>query len=203
MDMSSHLSACPQCDTLHQMAELPDGARARCTRCHTVLVTNRSDAISKILALAIAATVLMIAALFFPFLSIRVGASINKTSLFDAVLAFSGDHLLPAALFVAALIIILPLTRVIALTYALLPLARGRPPYRRAKSAFHLAETLKPWSMVEIFIVGVAVSMIKVAGLATVTLGPAFWALSILVVVTTLKDRLICNWTIWAALERT
>ena len=66
-----------------------------------------------------------------------------------------------------------------------------------------MAEALKPWSMVEIFVVGVAVSMVKIAGLASITFGPAAWALGMLVLITALKDNLICKWTIWAALERT
>ena len=55
--------------------------------------------------------------------------------------------------------------------------------------------------MAEIFIVGVTVALIKVAGIATVTIGPAFWAFSGLVVVTILKDQLICRYSIWHALE--
>ena len=56
--------------------------------------------------------------------------------------------------------------------------------------------------MAEIFIVGVSVALIKVSGIATVTFGPAFWAFAGLVVITVLKDQLICRFSIWQALEK-
>ena len=55
--------------------------------------------------------------------------------------------------------------------------------------------------MAEIFIIGVAVALIKVAGIASITIGPAFWAFSALVIITVLKDQLICRFSIWQALE--
>ena len=83
----------------------------------------------------------------------------------------------------------------------LLPLVRGRPPYTMAASAFRVAEQLRPWSMAEIFVLGVAVALVKVAGLATVSLGPAFWAFAALVVITVLQDNAMCRYTIWKTIE--
>ena len=56
--------------------------------------------------------------------------------------------------------------------------------------------------MAEIFIVGVTVALIKVAGLAAVTIGPAFWAFAGVVVVTVLKDQLISRYAIWETLDK-
>jgi paraquat-inducible protein A len=56
--------------------------------------------------------------------------------------------------------------------------------------------------MAEIFIIGVAVALVKVAGLATVTLGPAFWAFVLLVIVTVLKDSFMCRVTVWQTLSQ-
>jgi paraquat-inducible protein A len=69
--------------------------------------------------------------------------------------------------------------------------------------AADLAEALRPWSMAEIFIVGVTVALIKVAGMAAVTIGPAFWAFAGVVVITVLKDQLICRYSIWETLDHT
>ena len=82
------------------------------------------------------------------------------------------------------------------------PLVAGRPPFAGATRAFRLSERLRPWSMAEIFIIGVAVALVKVAGLATVSLGPAFWAFAILVLVTVLQDNAMCRYTIWKTLEQ-
>ena len=55
--------------------------------------------------------------------------------------------------------------------------------------------------MAEIFIVGVAVALVKVAGLAMLTIGPAFWAFTALVLITALNDNFMCRLTVWRTLE--
>lgn len=195
------LVACPRCDLLHR-AQVPEtGEIARCAQCGTVLITGRLDAIPRVVALSIAILVLMVAAIFFPFLELETGGFSNNASLFDAATAFSGGILIPLSFAVAALIIIIPVTRVASLIYALFPLVWGRPPARYAAQAFKLAQRLKPWAMAEIFILGVAVALVKVAGLASVLPGPSFWAFSALVIITILKDNMICSWTIWNELS--
>jgi len=195
------LIACPHCDTLHTNAALTEGAQAFCVRCGVVLKTQRSTAIVSVLALAITSFVLMVAAVSFPFLDLSAAGKTNSTSVLGAVMAFSGTFTLPLAVAVAGFIILLPLLRLAAIIYAVFPLATGTPPTRGAQRAFGLAEELRPWSMAEIFIVGVAVALVKVAGLATITFGPAFWAFTILVVLTAFQDTLICRYSIWRALD--
>ncbi len=197
------LIACPQCDTLHSAQDLPVGARAHCSRCGIVLMTSQPAAIAHILSLAVAAFILMIAAISFPFLTLDQSGLRNATSVIDAVLAFQDGYGFPLAVAVAFFIIVLPMMRLAALIYALGPLARNKTPRSAARTAFGFAERLRPWSMAEIFIVGVTVALIKVAGLAAVTIGPAFWAFAGVVVITVLKDQLICRYSIWEALDTT
>ena len=196
------LIACPHCDTLHSAEALPEGAVASCQRCHAVLQTAQIGALGSVVSLAIAAVVLMFAAISFPFLDLDIGGSHNATSVFHAITAFNSGLGVPLAVAVALFIIILPLMRLIAIIYAIAPLVRGARPRRLARQAFGLAETLRPWAMAEIFMIGVAVALIKVAGLATVTIGPAFWAFAALVVITIVKDQLMNRYAIWEALDK-
>lgn len=196
------LVACPQCDTLHLAGDLPADARAHCQRCGLVIATARPTAIAQVLSLALTAFILMIAAVSFPFLDLDVQGRHNSISVIQAVLAFDRGIALLLAVAVAGFIVVLPLLRLTAIIYALEPLVRDAPVRRGAKAAFALAETLRPWSMAEIFIVGVSVALIKVSGIASVTFGPAFWAFAGLVIITILKDQLICRFSIWQALEQ-
>lgn len=200
-DALDDLVACPVCDTLHRMPEIAPGQRARCLRCHTVLMAPRESAMTRIVMLSLTATILMIAAISFPFLSLEARGLSQKSSVIDAILAFSSGIMIPLSLAVAGLIVVLPLMRLGAILYALAPMAIGWAPLRGALRAFRLAEVLKPWAMAEIFIVGVAVALVKVAGLAQLTIGPAFWAFSALVLVTVLNDNFMCRLTIWRTLE--
>ncbi|WP_323763735.1 paraquat-inducible protein A [Marinovum sp.] len=200
-DPQAALYACPICDTLYTEPEVPDASVALCRRCGHVIAAPRSDSFARVLALAMTSAILMTAAIFFPFIDLQAGGIHNRTSILDAIQVFSSGLMVPLAVVVALLIVLIPTLRLLAIIYTLLPLMRGHRPFAHAKAAFRLAERLRPWSMAEIFIVGVAVALVKVGGLATLNLGPAFWAMSGFVVVTVLQDTSMCRDTIWNALE--
>ena len=195
------LIACPTCDALQVDVPVPVGAQARCSRCGTVLMAPREQAMTRIVMLAATALVLMVAAVFFPFLELSAGGMVRRSSLLDAVLAFSSGMMLPLTFATAALIIVLPSLRLASIVYALAPMALGWHPARHAVRAFRLAQALRPWAMAEIFIVGVSVALVKVAGLAKLSFGPAFWTFSALVLVTVLSDTYMCRLSVWKTLE--
>ena len=105
------LIACPRCDALHVEAELTEGETARCVRCGHVLARPREGAFTQIVALSFTQVVLMIAALFFPFLEISKMGFGNDTSLFGVALAFSHGLLMPLTVAVLAFIVGLPALR--------------------------------------------------------------------------------------------
>ena len=195
------LMACPRCDALHIEEELEAGETARCLRCGGVLAKPRGGAFVQLIALSFTTVVLMMGAIFFPFLEIsRMGFG-NATSLFGVGMAFADGVLLPLVLAVMAMIVGLPVLRAFLLVYVLAPLAQGRAPYRHAARAFRWSELMRPWSMAEIFVIGTAVALVKVAGLASVHLGPAFWAFCALILVNLASRGFMCQTAIWDAIE--
>ncbi|MCA2013533.1 paraquat-inducible protein A [Cereibacter sphaeroides] len=195
------LIVCPACDALYRVPDVPIGGRGRCGRCRHSLAAPRKNAMARIVMLASTSLVLMTAAIFFPFIELSAGGMTRRSSVLDAALTFSQGITVPLALAVAAFIVVLPMIRLAAIVYALAPMSFGWHAAPYAKRAFRLAETLKPWAMAEIFVIGVAVALVKVAGLATVGLGTAFWALVLLVLVNILNDTFMCKLTLWRTLE--
>lgn len=195
------LIACPRCDALHVEEEMDPGETARCIRCGSVLAKPREGAFAQLIALSFTSMVLLVGAVFFPFLEVSTMGFGNASSLFDVALAFAEGVLLPLVLAVLAMIIGLPIARAFLLVYTLAPLAQGRPPYRHAARAFRWSEVMRPWSMAEIFVIGTAVALVKVAGLATVHLGPAFWAFCALIFVNLASRAFMCQTSIWDAIE--
>lgn len=203
LDDLDNLIACPQCDCLHHLQAIPTGATARCSRCRTVLLAPRRGAIATIVSLAFAALILMMAAVSFPFLQIEASGLSSKASVIDAVMAFAqaSGLMAPLSLIVGALIVVLPVGRLIGLIYALLPIAIGRPPSPYAAPAFRIAMRLRPWAMAEIFILGVAIALVKIVDLANVGFGAAFWAFVGLVLLVAAKETMICERSIWRILN--
>ena len=195
------LVACPECDALYRAADVPTGARAVCARCHTVLIAPRDRAGMAIISLALAAIVLVAGALWFPFLRIDARGLWQEATLWDVATSFPDGPLLFVSVAVTAAILVLPLLRAALLLYTLVPVVFDRPPRPQARRAFALSERLRPWSMAEIFVIGTSVALVKVAGLATVSLGPAFWAFCALIVVNAASHAFMSATTVWDAIE--
>ncbi len=195
------LIACPRCDALHIEEELLDGETARCIRCDTVLAKPRSGAFVQIIALSFASIVLLMAAVFFPFLEISRAGFGNATSLFGVAMTFADGVMLPLVLAVLGAVVGLPVIRALLLVYTLTPLTRGLAPHRHAASAFRWSEELRPWSMAEIFVIGTVVALVKIGGMANIHLGPAFWSFCALLVVNLCSHRFLSPATVWDALE--
>lgn len=195
------LIACPRCDALYIEEELELGETASCARCNTVLARPRAGAFIQLIALSFASIVLLMGAVFFPFLEIsRMGFG-NATSLFGVALTFADGVLLPLVLAVLMLVIGLPVLRAFLLVYTLAPLAKGQPPHRHAATAFRWSEEMRPWSMAEIFVIGTVVALVKIAGMANIHLGPAFWAFCALVLVNIASHSFMSQTAIWDAIE--
>ena len=192
--------ACHACDALLREPPLTPGARARCPRCDAVLNEGRAHSTDGVIASAAATIALLITALLLPFVSLRAGGVARDAWLVDAMRAAGGDFW-PLALAVGAAIAAIPLTRAAALLYVLVPIRLGAAPPAGARAAFRLAVELRPWSMVEIFIIGVVVALVKVAGLASVSLGAAFWIFVCLAGVAFYEDAALCRRSVWRMLR--
>ncbi|WP_138470157.1 paraquat-inducible protein A [Poseidonocella sp. HB161398] len=197
----AELVACPTCDALYRFA--PPGPRqtASCARCGTVLFAPRPGAIRTVLALALAALALMTIALDYPFLTMNANGLTAQASVIDAVSSYAVDDMAPLSLAIAVLILLLPTLRLLLLVYVTLPLVFGGRAWPGARTAFRLNVQLRPWSMAEIFMVGVAVAMVKVADLATISFGPAFWAFAAVALLLAAKDAVTCERTLWHILR--
>ncbi len=195
------LIACPRCDALLRAVVPRPGGRARCVRCGTVLIAPRGPASVHVLGLSVAVMVLMLAAVFLPFISISAGGLRSQVSIVGAALAFAGGPLAPLSVAVLAMIVLVPVARVALILWAFGPVMTGRPPLPGARAAFRLDEELKPWSMAEIFVIGTSIALVKIGELAAISLGPAFWLFGALVAVGVLQDALMDRWSLWRALE--
>ncbi|MEO0676295.1 MAG: paraquat-inducible protein A [Pseudomonadota bacterium] len=198
----AHLIACPHCDALYAVGDVEKGERAACLRCHGSLLSRRKDAGLMIVALSLAAVILLVSALFLPFMEIsRLGFS-NGATILDTAWAFAGGPMFALSLAVVALIAGLPLLRLCLTLYTIAPLVFDFRALPGARGAFRLSQSLKPWSMVEIFVIGCAVSLVKLGDLARVEIGVAFWMFVIVVIFVVIQDLIMDAWSVWRALER-
>ncbi len=193
--------ACPICDTMYQVDDEVAARDTRCIRCGHRLTFGRSGAIARVVGLAMTSAILMALAMFLPFLNLSSGGRTVSASLVEVVSGFADRSMVPLAFAVLGFILVLPLTRFVLLIFALGPVAAARPAYPGAALALRWAILLKPWAMAEIFMIGVAVALVKLAGLATIGMGSAFWVLSAVVLITAYQETFMCRHTLWTELN--
>jgi paraquat-inducible protein A len=173
---TSTLVACLECDLLHRQTQLPLGGEARCARCNALLYRRaRPDANERALALTLAACILFLLANVFPIVGLEVQGVRNSATLFGAVESLWDDEARAVATLVFATTIFVPAAELIGLTWVLVVLRRGKP-LRGTVPMLHFIESVKPWGMVEVFVLGVLVSLVKLAHIATVEPGVALFS---------------------------
>lgn len=195
------LMICPACDAVHARAHLAEGQTARCTRCGDVIGTRKPQVVDRLLAASLAMLALVASAAFLPFLTLREAGLQRTVSLWDAAAALDAT-LAPLGALLLLAVLGLPAARAAAHLWALGPWRLGLGLAPGAATVFRWSSRLRVWAMAEIFMIGVAVSMVKVAGLAHLDPGPAFYALGGAVVVIGFENAAACRETVWAILSR-
>lgn len=172
---SRRLRACHECDWVMVLPRLRPGEKCTCPRCGHTIVRRHFRPAQRSMALALSALVALILAVSFPFVSFDVRGFGNNIELTQTATALLGFHQPVIAIIVALTIIVLPAVYLFAVIWLQLGLMQGKPlPFSRsiARSLSHM----NPWMMADVFIIAALVSLIKIAGMATIGFGIAFWA---------------------------
>ncbi|PID40493.1 MAG: paraquat-inducible protein A [Proteobacteria bacterium] len=198
--MTQPLIACHECDLLHRMYPLPTNSKACCIRCGAVLYSYRPETIDRTLALSLAGLALLVVANLYPFLSLASQGTVLETTLVTGTIILAQQNMSGVAVLVLFTSMLLPCMLLLSLVYVLGPLRMGRrlPADRRM---FRLALSLRPWSMTEIFLLGILVSVVKLAKMAAVIPGIALFAFLGLVFVLATVNTWMEPHTIWEKMD--
>ena len=168
------LVACPSCDLLYDVSELRHGQKAVCARCGDFLTRKLEDGFEKLQSYAIAGLVCLVIGCSFPFLSFKSSGLESVMTLPQMVTQLYQQGRADMALLVAGFIIVIPAV-VLVLLLALSTCIIHRKYYSWMVPVTRLAFHLQSWSMVEVFFIGVLVSLVKIGHMATVVIGISFW----------------------------
>ena len=175
------LIACPECDLLQRLPTLAPGESARCPRCGNVLGCNRPDSLNRTLALTVAAAVAFLVANSVPMLGLSaVGREASTTVLGGVRIMWEQEQRIVSVIMLFSAVVAPALD--IAFMLAILLAVRQPPAPRWAGTLLRYSRLIRPWRMVEVMMLGILVSLIKIAELATVITGVAMWAVAGLIV---------------------
>jgi paraquat-inducible protein A len=183
-DAGHELVACHDCDLLHEVKSLAPGMSARCTRCGSLIAHHRRNSLDRTLAWTLASLLLFILANAFPILVFKMGGRVQENELVSGCVELVRQGYAPLGAVVFLSSVLAPALRIAGLLYVLVPLKLGWPPFR-CIPVFRLVALLEPWSMLEVFMLGVIVAVIKLSDMADVVLGTGLYAFMGLIVAST------------------
>lgn len=173
------LVACPHCDALHRRGTLAAGEVARCSRCAAVLERGDRLSLDGQFALALAALLVFVIANLTPIVTLDLRGVEVRVTLYEAMRSTwqSGQH--AVAVLAGATAFAFPLAVILLQLWVLAPLARG---WRLggAVPALRLLDALLRWSMVEVFMFGTLIAVVRSAGLAGVVPGVGVFSFALL-----------------------
>lgn len=186
--MSQYIYICGICSA-EMTYDHPISGQPTCNECgHKAKpVSFRSADIS--LALTITALIFFIPANIFPFMTVQLYGNSTSSTIWTGVVSLLDNKSYGIALIVFVASIILPLFKLLILAY--LSLSKGSGKLIKFKTKlYEFVEFIGRWSMLDIFILAILVSAVKLGNWTTVTpnVGAVFFAL--VVVLTTISSAL-------------
>jgi len=192
--------ACLECGLVHHYRPIAPGLTATCQRCTAVLYRNRPYMFDIALAMTLTGLVLFVLSNVFPLLGLRAQGVVQELNLWQASFVFWEQEYYLLAILLFFNLIIFPLFELLALLWVLLTIRwQWQPAF--ALWLYRWAAHLKPWGMLEVFMLGMLVAVVKLGDLATLILGTAFWSFLFLVVSMAIASTTLDPFSVWNRLK--
>ena len=195
------LLICEHCDSVYRRQPLAAGATARCGRCDAILYRGHRMSVDQWLALTVTAAIVFVIANVCPVVYISLKGLHNKATMWQAAAALGHGAAAPIAIPTALIVVLVPLMQIALLLWVL---SYARAGHRAPGFAVVMRslQALKPWSMVEVGMLGLLVAIIKLTSFVQVAPGPGIWANAVLMVLITLIAKSDLHW-LWELTEDT
>ena len=188
--------SCGTCGLLTRPANLHEPGR--CPRCGEKLVLRRHDAIQRTWALIIAAAICYIPANLMPVMITNTVTSTELDTIVNGAVRLYTSGSWPLALIVLIASVVIPLAKIIALSYLLITIQRGiiRGQHERAR-LYRLVEFVGRWSMLDVFVITFVVALIQLQPLMSVKPGAGVLFFAAVVVLTMIAAETFDPRLIW------
>ncbi len=193
------LLACPECDLLMARPTLAHGQVAECARCGYELLRLRHRFVGPGLALVLAALLLYFPANFLPIMQLNLLGRVTDDTVWTGVLSLYRSDMQGIAFVVLLCSMVVPLLKLLCQFVVLLCIAT-----RRAKSLgmllYRTYHHLREWGMLEVYLLGILVSIIKLRDMAELSLGIGLACFAGLLVVQVWLELVMSPQQVWEAL---
>jgi paraquat-inducible protein A len=189
------LARCSSCGLVAPSTE------AHCPRCSTPLHLRKPDSLQRTWALIVTALLFYFPANMLPILRVESLTSTSENSIMRGVIEFwqDKDYAVAAIIFTASITI--PILKLVALAWLCIAARSGERP-RLMTRLYRVTELIGRWSMVDIFVVAVVVTLVQFRPSMSIHAGPAAIPFALVVILTMIAAFTFDPRLIWDAQAR-
>ena len=172
--LEEHFEICPYCDTLTLVEGIEEGERVCCTKCGSTLTFIIKNPIKIPFIYACVSVFLFVCSELLPFLGItKMGITANMTLMETATSMFVDNYEF-LAVFIYCNMQLFPILCLFCIIFVYGCILLKKSDNLMAKKLIKLFFHLKEWSMVEVFMIAILVSMVKLVSMVELQIGDGF-----------------------------
>lgn len=192
------LMGCHTCGEVCRIPENPEGAH--CPTCDSPIHPRRPASLATTWALLITAVILYIPANILPIMKTSTLFEDRADTIVSGVIVLWQEGAWDIAMIVFTASVVVPVLKILVIAILLLSVHRASHwrPMDRAR-LYRIVEKVGHWSMLDVFVVVLLVSLVDFSTYATVEAGPAIVAFGAVVIITMLAAKSFDPRLIWDA----
>jgi paraquat-inducible protein A len=200
VNTSSYI-ACQQCDALYEKPPLKQGQLAKCNRCGSTLLERKVDSINRSFNWSLAGVILMLPAILLPIMGVTLAGQHHQASLFDCILVLIDREFFMIACLVFLFAIAIPIVRLVGALYLsyCFKFDHLKPSLLNFFRAYH---HLDHWAMLNVFMLGIVVSMYKLLDDTELSVNIGLLAFILWLICSTMSTVALDQDYIWDELEK-
>ena len=193
--------ACQQCDALYDKPQLKQGQLAKCNRCGSTLIERKVDSIERSFNWSLAGLMLMLPAILLPIMGVTLAGQFHQASLFDCILVLIDRGVFMIACLVFLFAIAVPIFRLAGAFYISYSFKfhKLKPSLLNFFRAYHYLDN---WAMLNVFMLGIVVSMYKLIDDTELSINLGLFAFVFWLICSTMSAAALDQDYIWDKLER-
>ena len=194
------LVACHECDLLMRKPLLQDGESAECPRCGYELFSHRHHVVRRSMALVLTALLLYVPANFLPIMQLNLLGQTTQDTVWSGVLGLYEIGMQGIAVVVFLSSMAVPLLKLLCQLLVLLSI---RFDFGRSYGLllYRIYHHMREWGMLEVYLMGILVAMVKLMDLADLSLGLGLFCFIALLLVQVWLEVTMSPHQIWEALS--
>ncbi|MCJ8168762.1 paraquat-inducible protein A [Atopomonas sediminilitoris] len=189
---------CMECHAVNRMDPTQSEAGQTCVRCHAAVYPRSPNSLMRTWALLLTAAMLFIPANMLPIMVVSSFGKDSGDTILSGVIALIHYDMVPIALVVFIASILVPTFKLVGMGLLLYSIQRHQPLSARQRGyMFRFIEWIGRWSMLDIFVIAILVSLVSFGSIAQITAGPGAIAFALVVITTMLAATTFDPRLIW------